>query len=113
MAIDKKISKVLKYVKTNPSCNSNKLDDLLVHDLVEEGYLSGWDITCQSTPADKTYEYQELRITLNGERYFEYITNNSQRITKSFWRLEKLWIPILLIFITGVVSYLVKYGELL
>ncbi|MFO6423795.1 hypothetical protein [Motilimonas sp. KMU-193] len=94
---------VLIYIQNNPNCNSSGVDCYIVKDLFERGLVYGEDITSSSSPTD--FEYQNLRLTALGLDFIEQPTASKQG---SLFRVEKLWIPILLVVISFGLTYWIK-----
>ena len=97
--LDKRIEFILKKIKENPKVDSKDLDDRLVHDLVDSGLLSGWNVSSSSTPDDIDYEYENLMITMDGEAELERISYMRKNDPMSIWRTEKIWLPLLYILL--------------
>ncbi len=94
---------VLKYIQANPNCNSLGVDCYIVNDLCERGLVYGEDVTSSSSPTE--FEYQNLRLTTLGVDYLEKPTVSKQ---SSLFRIEKLWIPILIVVLGAVLTYGLK-----
>lgn len=99
------ISKTLQKIKDNPGCNSHDFDCKLVKMLFDRGLIEGFNIT-SSLSIDKNgnsleHEYQDLNITFDGE---EYLARTSKTESESYWRIEKLWVPILVAILVLVLS---------
>ena len=104
--VDSKIKATLEAIKNNPSCTSESLDGDLVHQLVEQGYLSGLSTTDDQTfnITGHEYEYANLNVTFDGEHRLERAKVIKSSNPNSIWRLEKLWLPLLLLLLAFVLT---------